>query len=774
MPSRINPYTGEVVLTELPSGLAFAGRTNSDMTPSKTAVVCAQLAGYGDDYFNNHFFMQVIKGANELLTIDDAPAPADFAAGAILTGGASEETCVVVAKLTSTTYIVKSRSGAFTDGEIISDGTNSVNCGAGYPTFAAAAAPEHEVRKITDYVSLTGTFTVDAFTQVVDVLDEILVVHESLVSLGRDDADNVFDSSAVTKNRDGSVLERTEFIIDALMGTQTPFRTEQSNSGTVEEDAFEMFNISLFDLDSGAIASASIDIAAITATMEKSTGGADFSNAGITQPTFVKADGRVYCSYRFLAAQWAVGDLYWLTVSGITATVDDETVYCPTMVWSNAVLEAKTIDANVEAIQTDIGDPSARTNLQSLMAMLGNPDAAGKTLYANLGDFFGQTNLQSLLAAMGIPDVAGKSLYVCLVTDRLDSAVYGLGALHTHLADIETVVDDLHDTDLPAVKTVIDNIRTTALPAVQTVVDNLHGDLLTVAGYIDTEVADLDADLVAAKAVIDDIHTADLPAVKTVIDDIHTTDLPVVKTVIDDIHTTDLPAVKTEIETTSLGVAGGSGAANQRAGKLLRYIADNLSAGSPTEIETTSLNAGGGSIDNAARAGLLLRYIIDNAAKTGVDGDTLETLSDQIDLAQTGFQGGTDAVNRVAGKMQVKATTIDLAQIVGAYDLFTGTTQDVVVEKLSFRMPNVNVADDATITSISIQSNDATPQVLVSATLGVKANLTAEAQISWTGAVLLKAGKKIQLTIAGGAADAATVCDVVAEGRAVTGGGYLA
>lgn len=311
MPSRINPYTGEVVLTELPSGLAFAGRTNSDMTPSKTAVVCAQLAGYGDDYFNNHFFMQVIKGANELLTIDGAPAPADFAAGAILTGGGSEETCVVVAKLTSTTYIVKSRSGAFTDGEIISDGTNSVNCGAGYPTFAAAAAPEHEVRKITDYVSLTGTFTVDAFTQVVDVLDEILVVHESLVSLG-------------------------------------------------------------------------------------------------------------------------------------------------------------------------------------------------------------------------------------------------------------------------------------------------------------------------------------------------------------------------------------------------------------------------------------------------------------------------------AGKLQLKAATIDLAQIAGAYDLFTGTTQDVVVEKLTFRLPNVNVADDATITSISIQSNDATPQVLISSTLGVKANLTAETQISWTGAVLLKAGKKIQLTIADGAADAATVCDVVAEYRAVTGGGFLA
>ncbi|MCX5819749.1 MAG: hypothetical protein NT047_07545 [Deltaproteobacteria bacterium] len=185
MPSRINPYTGEVVLTELPSGLAFAGRTNSGMTPANAAIVCAQLAGYGDDYFNNHFYMQVIKAAHELLAIDVAPTPADFAAGATLTGATSLKTCVVVAKLTSTTYIVKSRSGTFTDGEVISDGTNSRDCGTGFPTFTAAAAPEHEVRKITDYVSATGTFTVDAYTQVVDPLSEILVLHESLVYPGR-------------------------------------------------------------------------------------------------------------------------------------------------------------------------------------------------------------------------------------------------------------------------------------------------------------------------------------------------------------------------------------------------------------------------------------------------------------------------------------------------------------------------------------------------------------------------------------------------------------
>jgi len=134
-----------------------------------------------------------------------------------------------------------------------------------------------------------------------------------------------------------------------------------------------------------------------------------------------------------------------------------------------------------------------------------------------------------------------------------------------------------------------------------------------------------------------------------------------------------------------------------------------------------------------------------------------------------------DQVSATAtGKIQVAATTIDLQQAAGSYDLFTGTTQDVVVEKLVIRLPNVDVSDDANITSISIQTDDATPQVFISATDGAKANLTPEAQLGYTGVVLIKVGKKIRLTIAGGAADAQTVCDVVAEYRAVVSGGYLA
>ena len=1111
MPSRINPYTGEVVLTELPSGLAFAGRTNSDMTPSKTAVVCAQLAGYGDDYFNNHFYMQVIKAAHELLTIDGGPAPADFAAGATLTGATSLKTCIVVAKLTSTTYIVKSRSGAFTDGEVISDGTNSIDCGAGFPTFAAAAAPEHEVRKITDYVSLTGTFTVDTFTQVVGVLAEILVIHESLVSLGRDDADNVFDSSAVTKNRDGSVLERTEFIIDALLGTQ--FRTEQSKSGTVEENAFEMFNISLFDLDSGAIASASIDIAAITQTMEKSTGGADFASAGITQPTFLKADGRVYCSYQFLAAQWAVGDLYRLTVTGITAVVDTETVYCPTMVWSNAVLEAANIDTNVETILSELAgtagvasfpgaaNPGDGVSLAEviraiLTSMVGGDDFDGYTNISNTANASLNAIAQKFAATLGIDatntfsttihganqatieaafdavatyivasgaDFSKKVNNLTLRTNLEDiiqdiCAVVGCDAANTfsvtsqgaerttilaafeslaaYLSDagagysstidpggtartcVETAIEDVGKvlagggiTTFPAPADIgtgvslaaairailtsmvggddfdgytnINNSANASLNAIaqkfatvlgvdgiNTFITAIHGENMTtveaalsgIATYmvsgggdyskkvnnltLRTNLEDIIQDICAVIGVdaanvwstsisgaTQTTVEATEQAIGTAIEKLYALDdrpaaLAYPSSVVADSilafilsKATNPVASSFDNTTDSLemisdkagGFSGDGGAAQDDSVKASLDLAHtdldailedtaNLDKGQlivgninilypdvdqpAAAIEFTLHDANGGFITDGqitdvgqidiyryrkgtdaawtqivnagAPAGTALgtlnySYAFPNASwaagdlaqvhvssvgitKNGkvftlprvtaytvvgmnqiiqdlVNGGRLDLLIDSIEadtknLYDTslgvapadgslasfiatggtalgtrlpvnkslydGLSGGIDAVNRVAGKMQVKATTIDLAQIAGAYDLFTGTTQDVVVEKLTFRLPNVNVADDATITSIAIASNDATPQVLISSALGVKANLTAEAQISWTGAALLKAGKKIQLTIAGGTADAATVCDVVAEFRAVTGGGYLA
>lgn len=105
---------------------------------SPTNVASTDLIGFGDNFFNNQFYMQVIQ--------------------------------------------------------------------------AGGAVPEPKVRKITDYTSNTGLFIVDTFTDNVDVGDDILIIHESLIVIGRNDTDNVFDSSSVAFNENGSMLERLEFI----------------------------------------------------------------------------------------------------------------------------------------------------------------------------------------------------------------------------------------------------------------------------------------------------------------------------------------------------------------------------------------------------------------------------------------------------------------------------------------------------------------------------------------------------------------------------------
>ena len=122
----------------------------------------------------------------------------------------------------------------------------------------------------------------------------------------------------------------------------------------------------------------------------------------------------------------------------------------------------------------------------------------------------------------------------------------------------------------------------------------------------------------------------------------------------------------------------------------------------------------------------------------------------------------------------VQATTIDLQQIAGAYDLYEATTGYVLVERFTLTLPNVNCADDAALTSIKVLSDTAPAVTLISAVAGAVANLTASKSFTYATPFILPTGKKLILTIAGGASDAATVCTVNCRYAPVIPGAYLA
>jgi len=460
----------------------------ANVTASTIAIIIPDLAGYGDDFFNNHYYMQVLKNAD-----------------------------------------------------------------------SAGNAPEHQVKKITDYVSATGTFTTDAFGATVATGDEVLILHESVVAIGRDDSDNAFSSTNVGANRDGSLLERTEYIINMITGGAGDLRVSQSAAATVEESGLQQFTVSLMDIDSGAIPSANIDITAITQTIERSRSGGAWS--AMTAPVFAKADGQVYCSYEFLAAEWQTGDMYRLTLTGVECTIGTATAYVPAMIWSNTVVETEDIKTDVEYLYAvaDGGTTSPTKVLDnSILSILMTKDSGGDT------------------------------------------------------SDFDNSTDSL------------------------------------------------------------------------------------------------------EAQSDKLGGFSGDGGAAQ---------------------------------DDSVKASL--------------------------DLAHTDLDAIITKLATGAGVVQIATTTEDLNQAAGNYDLLTGTTQPVMLETLSFKMPAVDISGGS-LTYITIQTDDVTPQVVFNSTDGALANLTSEAEISWTGVIRVNVGTKLQLTIAGGAAGTACSATVTAGYKATVAGGTLA
>ncbi len=93
----------------------------------------------------------------ELMTLDVAPGGAGWAAGDTVTGGTSTKTCKIVEVLTTLTYTIRDRSGTFTLGEILTNGTATADQGLLFPTFAPTKA---EVLGYNAIVTLeSGLFT---------------------------------------------------------------------------------------------------------------------------------------------------------------------------------------------------------------------------------------------------------------------------------------------------------------------------------------------------------------------------------------------------------------------------------------------------------------------------------------------------------------------------------------------------------------------------------------------------------------------------------------
>ena len=132
-------------------GLVFSGTCDAGMAASQITVICANLAGYVDETFDNKYYMYIIRN-------DAAPG----------------------------------------------------------------VVPEGERRLITDYVSATGTFTVDPFTANVNANDAILIIHRILVDT-HDSSQGTYDmvnGELELQETNGDIL--TTAAAQTIWGEETP------------------------------------------------------------------------------------------------------------------------------------------------------------------------------------------------------------------------------------------------------------------------------------------------------------------------------------------------------------------------------------------------------------------------------------------------------------------------------------------------------------------------------------------------------------------------
>lgn len=105
--------------------------------------------------------------------------------------------------------------------------------------------------------------------------------------------------------------------------------------------------------------------------------------------------------------------------------------------------------------------------------------------------------------------------------------------------------------------------------------------------------------------------------------------------------------------------------------------------------------------------------------------------------------------NGIFAMPQIVEFTLDLAQAAGTYDICTASLGSCI---LTGCIVYVQTAG-AIFTSISIQSNDTTPFIILSAGAGIIANLTTGANVltTWTQtqSFSLRTGKKLQFTLIG-------------------------
>ena len=190
----------------------------------------------------------------------------------------------------------------------------------------------------------------------------------------------------------------------------------------------------------------------------------------------------------------------------LSGTLDVNTKTITAGIIAAATFAANALDANalaadaVTEIQSGLATATNVTNAHS------TTDGKVDAIQTDLGDFSGRTNNQDLLSVLGVPDVAAKDLHTLLVTDRLDNGTYGLSAIRTR-GDAEWITAiGFNTTTPPTVGEIQAEMEEDGASILDTLQDRITAAVALASICTESRLAELDADNLPAN--VDTIVTS--------------------------------------------------------------------------------------------------------------------------------------------------------------------------------------------------------------------------------------------------------------------------
>jgi hypothetical protein len=405
-------------------------------------------------------------------------------------------------------------------------------------------------------------------------------------------------------------------------------------------------------------------------------------------------------------------------------------------------------------------------------------------------------NESSVAYSLDVDDTVGGSTWYAVGYDGKAGSEFAGGSASA-LAALSTtgisaaiaVIDAFHDVP---VADVADNVVISDVVGNKS--DTVAGTSLIalakqIIALLGTPAADVGADIIAIKAVVDIINAAVVPEVASLVtfhnlpaqnsaDNTNLRDvvgnktdttagnsiIGLLKQILEDTGTTmpatiatidgllDVPTQDLATDATINQVVGKK--SDTVAGTSIVALAKQIIA--DTTVIGTIVNAGG-----TAELGALLGDFANVTAVTRFAN--IQTEANKIETPSA-------ACNRQAGKTQIFTKNITAAANAGVTTVGTITDQSCLIKRVVIRANGVTTAD---MTSAAVKGGASQKVEFISAATAVTASLNADdEQVSYSGAAVLKATKTIVVDLQGTGATAVDL-DVIVEYEAIAAGGYI-